>query len=198
MQAALYINGKVVTGSNHGDAYSKVAEEEKDYVTSGFFDPTTSKFISDDSEFYLKEIILIRHGQCNGQEYEDKITEEGRREAKTTATFLLNMNMQDYQMFSSPYYRCLETAEIFETSLKIKNQKNEMFAKQNQNETNQDFFKRIYSTLDFLPKKSLIISHFDFINKMLQITTSKCVEKIENCSISHISNGKSLIICKKV
>ena len=59
---ALFANGKLVVGANHGDAFSKLTEQEQDgNISSGFVDQQSHKFISDEQEIYLKEIILIRH-----------------------------------------------------------------------------------------------------------------------------------------
>ena len=63
---ALFANGKVVTGNNHGDAFSKLnVLEQEGSITSGFIDSDLNKFVSDDQEIYLKEILLLRHAHVD-------------------------------------------------------------------------------------------------------------------------------------
>lgn len=46
--AALYCNGRLVTGRSHLDAWEQLSEEEKEgQITSGFFDLDTKEFMSD-------------------------------------------------------------------------------------------------------------------------------------------------------
>lgn len=46
--AALYCNGRLVTGRSHLDAWEQLSEEEKEgQITSGFFDLDSKEFMSD-------------------------------------------------------------------------------------------------------------------------------------------------------
>lgn len=46
--AALYCNGRLVTGRSHLDAWEQLSEEEKEgQITSGFFDLNSREFMSD-------------------------------------------------------------------------------------------------------------------------------------------------------
>lgn len=51
MIAALYVNGKIVVGVHHGDAYAKLTPEEKDDPLSGFIDEKSHLFISTEIVF---------------------------------------------------------------------------------------------------------------------------------------------------
>lgn len=76
--AALYSNGRVVTGCNHGDAFSKLSCSEQDgSVESGFYEPETGRFFTEEYDFYLKQIFLIRHGEATGQRLPANLTPVG-------------------------------------------------------------------------------------------------------------------------
>lgn len=162
--AALYAEGRVVTGVNHGDAFSKLSENEQDgQIESGFLDPTTGRFFTEEYDFYLKQIYLIRHGEAEGQHYHACLTEWGRQQSACCAEFLSTQPLSGFQLFCSPLDRCIQTAEIiseitclpFETSSNLRKQEDE--------ENDRDFVRRIDESLMEIPPKCLLISHSDFI-----------------------------------
>ena len=198
--AALYTSGKLVTGCCHGEAYGKLSEVEKDQeIHSGFIDQKTLKFISDDCEFYLKKIILMRHGDSEGN-VESSITEKGRCQVKEAAAFFASMQLTDYAGFCSPLRRCVDTACLLEDYSHIHFSVNKSLNKQLDNEDFETFVHRVGHVLDNLPEKSLLISHCDFIKVMAQLAVGVDVELpdiVPNCSTTYIDNHKIVWIARK-
>lgn len=123
-KAALYVKGKIVVGFNHGDAFSKLSEEEQHQeILSGFFDDETEEFLGDDDaqHFYDKSIFLIRHALVDDKENPDPdISYEGERQVKSLASSMRSNNLNDYEFICSPFLRCLKTAAILQESLGLK------------------------------------------------------------------------------
>ncbi len=194
MIAALYTAGKVVTGCHHGDAFSKLTEDEKDSpMRSGFIDPETLKFISDDCEFYLKKILMFRHAEAAGQDWNCSITQIGRSQAEKAAAFVV-CNFSDYEMFASPYKRCYETAEII--SRKVTGLAD--LQKQRPDESVKSFASRVGHVLETLPEKSIVISHCDFIISMAQLATCNVdmPGRMPNCSSTYIDNHEVVWVAR--
>jgi broad specificity phosphatase PhoE len=202
MLAALYTGGKLVTGVNHGDAFSKLTEQEKEdcnSICSGFVDLNTMKFISDDGEFYLKQIIMIRHADSEGQQDNSKLTDLGRCQANEAAAFLLAMSLQGFVPMCSPVRRCIETAIYIQRYCKIRFTIKQDLRKQVDGETPESFNRRVQLMLDCLPAKTLIVSHCDFIHTMLTLSTrGSPSNNIPNCSISYVKDGRALCIGRQL
>lgn len=199
--AALYSQGRIVTGSNHGVAFGKLSEEEKDDFTSGFIDPQKLKFIADHCEFYLKQIILVRHGEANSQEENCNLTEKGRNQANQVAAFLCSMGLEDFECFSSTMARCVQTAEIISKHCALKFKQDSSLTKQSETEDNEQFVTRVGSVLDHLPVKSLLISHCDFIRNMAQLALGADIsvpKKVANCSTTFINNHHAIWIAREL
>jgi hypothetical protein len=111
--AALYADGKVVTGNHHGDAFRKLSlEEQEGQITSGFLDPITGKFISDEGEFFAKNLILIRHAHACDY-FDPGISGLGYSQCERMVNFLRDtFDLHDYQGFASCCNRTRETAEF--------------------------------------------------------------------------------------
>lgn len=190
MRPALYVQGRVVMGSHHGEAYAHLTDSEKDSeVFSGFFDPQINKFISDDFQFYLKKILLIRHGEVtNGH-----VNEAGQTHCAACADGLKNFNFSGYKCFCSPHKRCVETALIFCERCALPYTVEPNVVEHLDYETDEDFRKRVAFVLDWLPEKSVIISHCDFIQTVLKLATdTENPGDIPNCSTSYIENHCAL------
>ncbi len=187
MIAAIYAGGELYTGTHHGDAYSKVPDKETDLL-SGFVDPLTLKFIADNEQFYLKRIIMIRHGDSKGE----SISELGYKQANRIASFLHEMDLKDYQNFCSPIRRCVQTALVIKKSFQI----NDALCRQS--ETEEQFLARINTLLDFLPEKSLLVSHSDVIKNVTYLTSGKMLEYVPNCSITFIKNKEIVWLAKEI
>src|SRR5271170_6578612 len=103
MVPAILTDNKIVTGTNHGDAFSQLSEIEKNSsLTSGFLDCQHHKFITDqDQIIYLKEIIILRHAESTPEE-NGPLTNLGKNQANHVAKILLNMSIQGFIGFHSP------------------------------------------------------------------------------------------------
>lgn len=116
--AALMVNGKVVTGLNHGFAFTKLSEEEKDCPTlrSGFFDPTTGCF-SDDCQPCARanSLLVIRHAHA----HYDHLTPAGRDAALAIGDWLVRSQFRSYPVLCSPKTRCQETSFLLGKSFRV-------------------------------------------------------------------------------
>lgn len=198
MTPAIYSNGKIVTGLNHGDAFSKLSEEEKDLpLKSGFIDNHGNRFFTiEGEEIYIRQIILIRHAI---HDYEH-ITNEGRQQAQKVAAFLNSMQIKEkeFSCFCSPKTRCKETAEEISKECQIKLETKEMLDEIQPLEQLEDFKKRIRNCFIILPKKSIIISHCDFIQMAIQLMQGhQQFVDIPNCSSTLIENEKVVFFAKQ-
>lgn len=195
MIPAIYSNGKLVTGINHGEAFGKLTEEEQQNIKSGFIDPKTMRFIAEcGEEFFLKKIYLIRHAQAE----HNHITEKGRKQAKGVAAFLLQKHIEDYKLYSSPKDRCQETAEEISNVCHLPYEPHECLKEKEPEETIELFLQRIKICLGHLPEKCLLISHCDFIQKMVELISGKAASpKVPNCSSTYIENKEVIWYAKE-
>lgn len=167
--AALYAEGRVVTGFNHGDAFSKLSEAEQDgSVESGFLDPDTGRFFTEEYDLYLKKIFLIRHAQAESQHFHANLTEIGQQQAESCAKFLLSMNLKDYHCLCSPYDRCIQTAQIINLITSCPVECNPDLACQTEQENDEEFSKRIEKVLCEIPAQCILVSHCDFILRFIK------------------------------
>lgn len=204
--AALYTCGKVFTGTHHGDAFSKMNIHEKEQeIISGFFDSVTGTFITDDDEFYIKKILLIRHATVN-TENDPRLTGYGIDQSKFTAEFLKTSvdDISEYKVFSSTSTRCKETSTIISQYLNIPCQSNEELVDKKTDENVVNFMVRIKKILHHLPQKIILISHCNFIINAIQLTagiknfTEHNPECLSFCSVTFVDNQKIIWFGKKV
>lgn len=183
--AALYAGNRIVTGVNHGDAFSKLNQDEQDGpIESGFLDPTTGKFFTEEIEFYSKQVYLIRHAQAEGQHYHACLTELGHEQSRLCGEFLARQQLPDDICFCcSPYDRCVQTSEIVSEVTTIHHNIDADLRKQDDDEPDQKFIERIHVVLDKLPAHSLIISHTDFILHFVHEAIGP--EFIKNCCVQN-------------
>jgi phosphohistidine phosphatase SixA len=171
--AALYTNdGKLVTGSHHGEAFGKLTvEEQVGELTSGFVDPKTGKFISDNLEFYVKKIILLRHANAQQVGEDPGLTKIGRLQGEQAANFLYSNihDLSEHVGFCSPKQRCQQTGNIISKNVNLQFDVNDKFVDQLDSEDPKKFMIRLRSVLHLLPEKSVIISHCKFILNIAQL-----------------------------
>jgi len=212
---ALFANGKVVTGTNHGDAFSKLDVQEQDgSITSGFIDPNSNKFFSDNQEIYLKEIILLRHAHVDDY-FDPGISGLGHSQCDKVANFLYhNFPIKEFIGFSSCCNRTRETAQFIFGRLQVPFQTNPDFcepknwdlpcckAADQWYESNYAFLERLKRILEYLPPKSIIVSHRNFIVNLAQqcvgqqdiMTLPQWKGKIPHCSLTYVKyNGLAFI-----
>src|SRR5690606_14913676 len=193
--AALYASGKLVTGANHGEAFGKLTvEEQNGDLASGFLDPETGRFFTEEYDFFLKQVYLVRHGESHGSHADAYLTDIGILQARRAAEFLEQFDLAEFEAFTSPFRRCLQTAEIISqvTGLKFYVEPNirekmheEEFVPSHSLEypafkwpadqgwkcSSEDpaaFLGRIDRVLCGLPAKTVIVSHCDFIVNFAQ------------------------------
>ena len=196
--ALMSADGKVVTGHHHGEAFEKLTiEEQNSDLKSGFIDQHSGKFFGDDFQYYLKTIILVRHGDCQNDHYDGELNENGIAQVQRTADFIANhINLENFHAFTSPYRRCLQTSQILSNTLDLNfkvdcnfrekiNQQEQVHSQSIKykqrfswpptilswvfgEEEPTDFMSRIDTVLDDLPSKSIIVSHSDFILNLIQ------------------------------
>lgn len=213
--AALFAGGKVVTGACHGDAFRQLtrAEQEGD-ISSGFLDPRTGMFVTDDTRFYVKKIILIRHAeacerchQCNQPcRYRNSpdpvISEYGRLQCEKAANFLTRMPLlHQYVGFACDCCRVKATAVAIFGQIGMPLQFSNRFCDPGPDETPYEFLDRVRAVIESLPENSIIVSHSDFVVNMAQIAMgtdiTQCEQwhnKIPNCSITYVENHEPVWI----
>jgi phosphohistidine phosphatase SixA len=189
--AALFVGNRVVTGTNHGDAFGKLnPQEQNGQIESGFLDPTTGRFFTEEYDFYLKQIYLVRHGEAEGQHFHASLTENGRQQCVVCAEFLAAQPLSEFELYCSPLDRCVQTAQIISEITAIPYNVLDCLQKQRDDEPDQKFIGRIENALEIIHPKALIISHTDFIlNFMRESIGSSFIEGITcvpNCAVAMI------------
>lgn len=198
--AALCVGNKVVVGSNHGDAFSKLNQDEQiGNVESGFIDTATGRFFTEEYDFYLKQIYVIRHGQAEGQSFRDSLTDIGIQQCICCADFLAKQQIKDFEIYCSPYDRCVQSAQIISQITNLPCQILNCLEKQKEEESIQNFVERVDQSLAEIAAKSIIISHADFILQFVAeaVGPDFCQEfqsGIPNCSVTLI-DARRLIRC---
>ncbi len=173
---AIYLNGKVLTGITHADAYSNLSADEKQQannIISGFLNKQTGEFldIDNDAKFYTKETLLVRHGSISDPEDPDpQLSEDGVNEIEKIAYYLRNyVNLKGCQAIVSPSLRCIQTAEIIayhtrlRFSVKLEIQEAETV----------DTLKNV---MDNMSEKTLIISHSPIIQGLVRLAVGQMVD----------------------
>ena len=151
--AAIYTGKKIVVGSHHGEAFSKLSSDEQNRnLKSGFFDPENGFFICDEQSFYLKQLILIRHASITKSKYDTGLSSFGLEQCYQATDFLIDhFDLTDFIGFYSPCRRCKETASAI--TIKTSFSLCELVKDKQENETTRQFLLRLQEALKFLPKK---------------------------------------------
>lgn len=201
MVPAILTDGKIVTGPNHGDAFSKLTEKEKNgNLKSGFLDCKKLKFVTDEDQvIYLKEIIILRHAESPTNQENGPLTELGRKQAEIAAKFLATMQLQGFLGFCSPYNRCTETSTIIGENCPVSFSPCTDLSKRTCQENDNDFCNRLIQVLDFIPEKSILVTHTDFIQNVIRITHSiSNVDRITNCSVTYIIKNRIIWLAREI
>jgi len=202
MIPAILLKNMVVTGSHLGDAFSKLNNEEKNdsQLLSGFMDSDHFKFVTEDTTVYLKEIIILRHAQSDININNGCITDEGRTQAFCAAEFLKGLYLENYHGFCSPYLRCQQTSAIIKEVCKIPFDPDLHLRKRDDDEPQENFHNRIIEALDILPEKSILITHCDCIQNILEITNliKENLNIIANCSITYIHQNRLVWLAREI
>jgi broad specificity phosphatase PhoE len=167
---------------------------------SGFLDDEHHKFVTEDETIYLKDIILLRHAQSDLRVEDGPITPSGRGQAFRAAGFLRELHLAGYTGFCSPYLRCKQTSAIIKEICCIPFETEPHLCKQTPFENYDEFTGRITETLDFLPPKSVLITHTDFIQNILRLThlIKEQLKCVVNCSITYIHQNRLIWLAKEI
>jgi phosphohistidine phosphatase SixA len=170
---AVYAKGKVVTGVTHGDAFSKLTEEEKkgqDFVI-GDWCPDTGLFEGDGKLFFTKKVLLIRHAEPRFINYTEDfgLSDRGMTQAKLLGSWLAEDGWGNVDIFTSPAKRCQLTAGILNLFLLYDGNGVTVDPRLAEGCTSQD---NIIQVLENLPQKSIIISHSPFIQAVVLLLSS--------------------------
>lgn len=171
--AALWSDGRVVTGVNHGDAFGKLTLDEQDgHLISGFWNPETGQFLvtEDDSTFYVKNIVLVRHSKIDEKMADPCLSEEGRCLAASTAA-RLSTGIRAFKGYHSPVMRCAQTARIFEGRMDFEFEGTDALHDIMFDETQSAFLLRLKKFVDDLPDNSVVITHSNCIIHLAQLLT---------------------------
>lgn len=170
--AALWTDGQVFTGSNHGEAYSKLTSTQKDgALLSGFWNPKTGQFLADDSAFYSKSVVLIRHSIVDDNP-DPVVTNVGILLAESTANNL-STGIKNSQGFHSPARRCKQTAHVFSECLKFSFSQHNAIQDHYEEESQEEFCTRLRNFVDEIPDHSIVITHADCIIHIVQMLTGQ-------------------------
>lgn len=180
--AALYSNGKMVTGSNHGEAFGKLSLADQDgSIDSGFYDPETGKFFTEEFDFYIKQIFLIRHAEA----IDDHLTKNGISQARRTAQFLCdNYDLSEFDAINSPQPRCQHTAQIISNTTGLTFHSDPNYKERMDEETPTEFLQRIELALTSSPSRALIVTHSDVI---VNFTERAIRHRISECMLASAS-----------
>lgn len=199
--AALYSNGRMVTGLNHGDAFSKLSCSEKDGdIESGFFDPATGRFFTDTYDFYMKQIFLIRHGESDGSMPDSDLTEMGMLQVRKTAEYLFQQfDLAEYEAITSPYLRCRHSAQIISEVTGLKFCTDRQICERHDEDDTQ-FIARIDNSLSCSPAKAIYITHSDFIVNFTERAIGKKITECESMPGGALTfiDARRLVCCGKI
>lgn len=212
---ALFANGRIVVGTNHGDAFSKLDAHEQENVSSGFVDPNNHKWISENEEFFLKELILIRHAHT-GDWFDPGISGLGYSQCDQLADFVRRaFDFQQFKGFTSCCNRTRETAERIFGRLGLGYEVHPNFCDQRNwklpcnraadhwNESPYSFLERLHQILEFLPAKCIIVSHCNFIVNMSQMCMGLDADitaapqwkgRIPHCSVTYVKYNQLVFV----
>ncbi|AAU15581.1 histidine phosphatase family protein [Bacillus cereus] len=76
----------------------------------------------------MKKIIVIRHCSATGQERDAELTTDGKNQANTLATFLLEQHPQIDHIISSPFVRAIDSIRPYALQANLPIQKDERLA----------------------------------------------------------------------
>lgn len=184
MKAALFTKtGKMVTGSFHGEAFGKLSACEKEQeIISGFFDSVTGQFVSDEINFFVKKIVLIRHADVENNLDNPGITSYGRQQTAKLAGYIIEAikDIREYEAYCSPLKRCVETSQVISNETGLKFTIKSEFRERCANESAQEFVQRIKQIVSSLSRRTIVISHCNLILNVVQLASGKVDHPIFN------------------
>ncbi|MGH7174760.1 MAG: histidine phosphatase family protein [Minisyncoccia bacterium] len=156
--AALMVGGRVVTGGNHGLAFSKLSEAEKDCscLRSGFLDLASGKFMDEeDADVEARCLLLIRHAEA----VNDHLTDYGREVALSVGDWLTRSACRDYAVYSSPRHRCQETSFLMGRSFTV----TELLDEVHEDEPGRNVWQRVERVMTNSARNAIFVTHQDIL-----------------------------------
>jgi broad specificity phosphatase PhoE len=104
------------------------------------------------------KILYVHHAErdritkCNDRQLQD-ITENGIKETKILGEKLKNLNLNIKAIYSSPYLRCMHTAEIINNYINVPIYEESLFNEMNSYETWKEFSLRNMKAIDNIINK---------------------------------------------
>jgi len=177
--AALMVGGKVVTGANHGFAFSKLTEAEKDAqdLRSGFLDPLTGKFFDEDGERPAKSMLLVRHAHVEG----GHLSNYGRDTALGIGDWLTRSQFRDYAVFSSPSSRCQETSFLLGKPFKV----TELLDEVHEEEPLKAVWSRLGRVMADTPHRCIFVTHQDIVRSIATLLQAEDPGLVPHAAMLH-------------
>jgi broad specificity phosphatase PhoE len=199
MIAALYTHGRCVTGRHHGEAFEKLSDTERDEeLLSGFLDTETGKFVTDGIYFYLKRLLLIRHGEYEPEGDDPPINNDGVEHLRHLGECLSHLDLGGYLCYTSPLRRCRQSAAILSSQAHMHFTVDDDIREWEDNEPLEHFRQRIVHVIEHLPSKALLLTHCDFILHLAYIATGESLHfenrAVPTGSVTVIHDDKILCV----
>ena len=143
----------------------------------------------------MKKIVLIRHGKAAmaGKDHERELDEDGIIQAKSLKNKLIEIDLKNAKIYTSPFKRAIQTIKPFaETNKNIiisaKKELEEIHMPKDDNLSKHQIIEKMWEDENF--KVSEGISHRDHFNKINQFISDIFDEfKNENKDLVIISHG---------
>ena len=96
----------------------------------------------------MKKIIVIRHCSATGQKRDAELTTDGKDQANTLATFLLENHLQIDHIISSPFVRAIDSIRPYALQANLSIQEDERLTERIlSNVPMDDWMQKLESTL---------------------------------------------------
>ncbi len=162
MLKAVYVNGHLVTGITHADAFSKLPEEHRvgnDFLI-GLWCPSTGKFSGDGKFFFTKKLLLVRHGEPVSYDYDQDPGLSGKGVAQVlNVKAIIRSEWKDCAVYSSPARRCRQTAYTFRREVIVDQRLDGDHCSP----------EDVLEVMEDLPDKSVVVSHAPFIETVARL-----------------------------
>lgn len=221
---AIYVDGKIVTGRHHGEAFGMLSESEKSSssLLSGFYDEATGRFFCDEQTFYTKDLYLVRHSKPSKSYEEDQdpdLSQEGILKAHALAAFLRSQGLSDFEGYTSPFLRCLITADIISRCTGIRFTVDPSLTEPAEEDTllenhagdfpqfcwptsdefrmekedSSSYSAKLKNVVEKLPAQAVLVTHYTPIACLARLASGSgdgIPDKLPMASLTHISNNQ--------
>jgi hypothetical protein len=169
MQAAIFIHGQVLCGPTRESLAACMTDAD---AVSGFYHHDHKRFVSEDRQFYMKDIVLIRHADAEG----DKLTGKGIAQIQSSLPRLNSLYRSNLEIISAPFERCEHTAWALATHFSLS-------AKANDSIREPATDENVSAALDELPDYAMLIVPADFLCLAVGKATGKFPSSVPNMAV---------------